>query len=83
MLNCSEDMSVRCVYVGGALTSVFSHAIASLSSEAGLDAVPGAVHVKVDGVQTLLKRVGGIYTFAGPLAGELTRLAGRNSAIHL
>ncbi len=58
---------------GGALTSVFSHVIASLSTEARerFPAVPEPkVDIKVPGVDSLYRRVGAVYTFAGPLAGD-------------
>ena len=61
--------------VGGALTSVFCHAIASLSSEAqerhpNFPQLSPEVHVTVEGVESLLSRIGGVYSFAGPLAGD-------------
>ena len=55
---------------GGALTSVFSHALASLSSEAQARFPEPHVHVKVEGVETLFSRIGAVYCFAGPLPGD-------------
>ena len=57
---------------GAALTSVFSHVLASLSTEAQAR-FPGPrvnIKIKVPGVESLFSRIGAVYTFAGPLAGD-------------
>lgn len=69
------SLSANSVCAGGAVTTVFSHAIASLSEEAQqkYPSFPQPkVDVKVGGVEKLLRRVGGVYTFAGPLAGAVS-----------
>ncbi|KAA6419141.1 MAG: hypothetical protein FRX49_10881 [Trebouxia sp. A1-2] len=58
--------------LGAALTSVFSHVLASLSTEAQAR-FPGPrvnIKIKVPGVESLFSRIGAVYTFAGPLAGD-------------
>ena len=55
---------------GGALTSVFSHVLASLSTEAQARFPEPRVHIKVEGVESLFSRIGAVYSFAGPLAGD-------------
>ena len=55
---------------GAALTSVFSHVLASLSTEAQARFPAPQVHVKVPDVESLFSRIGAVYTFAGPLAGD-------------
>lgn len=60
------------VPAGAALTSVFSHVLASLSTEAQ-QRFPGPqdnIKIKVPGVESLFSRIGAVYTFAGPLAGD-------------
>ena len=57
---------------GAALTSVFSHVLASLSTEAQAR-FPGPqvnINIQVPGVESLFGRMGAVYTFAGPLAGD-------------
>lgn len=55
---------------GAALTSVFSHVLASLSTEAQASFPGPRVDIGVPGAETLFSRIGAVYTFAGPLAGD-------------
>ena len=57
---------------GAALTSVFSHVLASLSTEAraSYPSPRDNIKIKVPGVESLFSRIGAVYTFAGPLAGD-------------
>ncbi|DBB05138.1 TPA: hypothetical protein ACH3X3_010391 [Trebouxia sp. C0006] len=58
--------------LGAALTSVFSHVLASLSTEAqaSFPSPRDNIKIKVPGVENLFGRIGAVYTFAGPLAGD-------------
>ncbi|KAL0025452.1 hypothetical protein WJX77_001094 [Trebouxia sp. C0004] len=68
----NKDLFITGHSLGAALTSVFSHVLASLSTEAQarFSSPHGDIKIKVPGVESLFSRIGAVYTFAGPLAGD-------------
>lgn len=91
LLSCCHAVVLSCCHavtcqaalpaVGGGLTSVFAHLLASLSTE-GQEKYPrllqppssqpeaDQVKIRVPGVETLYSKIGAVYTFAGLLAGD-------------